>query len=62
MAMAILRLLGWILAGAISGATLIIAVTALLGVGWLVVAVPVMAIAGVVAACVTVWRRIAGRV
>jgi hypothetical protein len=61
MVIAILRLLGWILSGAISGAILIIAVTALLGVGWLAVAVPVMAIVGVITTGVTVWRRMVRR-
>ena len=44
--MAILRLVGLVLSGAISGVALIIAVVALLGIGWLAAAIPTVVVVG----------------
>jgi hypothetical protein len=55
--MAILRLVGLVLSGAISGVALIIAVVALLGIGWLAAAIPTVVVVGLSAGVTALSHR-----
>ncbi len=58
--MLVLRVLLVGLTAVMIAMALVVEVLVLLGVGWLAVAVPVLAVIGLVAAVVAVWRRIQG--
>jgi hypothetical protein len=55
--LAILRLVGLVLSGAISGVALVTAVVALLGIGWLAAAIPTVVVAGLGAGLTAVSHR-----
>ena len=58
--MLVLRVLLVGLTAVMIAMALVVEVLVLLGAGWLAVAVPVLAVIGLVAAVVAVWRRIQG--